>query len=92
MRLNDGLPVWHASVSVWDPRRGTLTNHPGLAEAEAVKLIAGVGGDTEWWIWPPSRIGHLRVAVTAAEHAQMPPGCAVDDAGESGPPRPRTTR
>lgn len=64
---------------------------PVICEREAVKLLRGVGGDREWWWWnPDALIGHLRVAVTVAEHAVMPPGLAVDDAGESGPERPRT--
>ncbi|MFE9099771.1 hypothetical protein [Actinomadura geliboluensis] len=93
MRLNDGMPVWHCSVSVWDPRRETRTAQPRLAEREAVRLLTGVGApDREWWIWVPALVGHLRVPVTKDEYAQMPPGCVVADAGESGPRRPRTTK
>jgi hypothetical protein len=56
-----------------------------------VKCLRGVGGGREWWIYnPDAMIGHLRVAVTEDEAAQMPPGQAIDDAGESGPERGRT--
>jgi hypothetical protein len=66
-------------------------NRPALAEREAVKLLRGVGGDREWWTWNEDvLIGHLRVAVTADEHARMPPGTAVDDAGDPGTERART--
>jgi hypothetical protein len=64
---------------------------PKLAEREAIKLLAGVGGDTEWWIvGADGTIGHLRVPVTETEYEQLPPGCAVVDAGDAGPQRPRT--
>jgi hypothetical protein len=79
-------------VSTWDPRKETKTTHPELAEREAVRLLRGVGGDTEWWIYKRTRTGHFRVALTADEYAQMPPGCAIHDAGESGPARPRTKK
>ncbi|MGI5286615.1 hypothetical protein ACQEVF_25205 [Nonomuraea polychroma] len=55
-----------------------------------MRLLAGVGGEREWWIYSPGRVGHLRVPVTAPEYELIPPGCAVADAGESGPERPRT--
>jgi len=90
MRLNAGLPVWHASVSLQHPRRGRL-NSPGEAERYAVEAIAGVGGDREWWYWNPgARVGHLRVGLTADEADGLPAGLAVHDAGQSGPERPRT--
>lgn len=93
MRLNQGRPVWHCSVSVWNPRRETQTRHPALAEREAVRLLTGVGGpDCEWWIYTPALIGHLRVPITVTEYEQMPPGCAVADAGDSGPQRARTRK
>lgn len=60
-----------------------------LVEAEAVSALQGVGGDHEWWIWQ-RRVGHLRVPLVAEEIAQLAPGLAVDDAGETGPMRPRT--
>lgn len=89
MRLNDGMPVWHASLSLWDPR-GRKLSAPSRLERVGIALLAGVGGDTEWWIWnPAARVAHLRVALTVAEAAQVPPGCAVADAGPSGPARPR---
>lgn len=90
MRLNDGLPVWHASLSLWTPAR-TPVRSPGRLERAAVRMLASVGGDTEWWIWNPrAAVGHLRVAVTPAEYELIPAGCAVHDAGESGPARRRT--
>lgn len=68
-------------------------DQPKLIEREAVRLLAGVGGDVEWWFYNAAAyIGHLRVAVTPEEFARVPPGCAIADAGESGPPRPRTRR
>ena len=90
MRLNDGLPVWHVSASLVTPARQPVRS-PGRLERAAVALLAGVGGDTEWWIWN-APVGHLRVALTEDEYAQVPPGCAVHDAGPAGPPRPRTGR
>ena len=85
------MPVWHVSISLQDPR-GRRSGSPGRLERIAVSLLRGVGGDTEWWIWnPKARVGHLRVPVTPAEYEQIPPGCAVNDAGESGPMRRRTS-
>ena len=90
MRLNDGMPVWHLSVSVWS-RRGELVSVPALAEKEAIRCLRGVGGDREWWFWnEDALIGHLRVAVTPAENDALPCGLAEHDAGESGPERPRS--
>ena len=90
MRLNNGMPVWHVSVSAW--RRGRPAMIPShLLEQHAVDLLRGVGGDREWWIFNTrARVGHLRVAITPDENAALPPGCAIHDAGESGPERPRT--
>lgn len=60
-------------------------------ERAAVRLLAGVGGDREWWIWNPgAQVGHLRIGLTTAEADQLPCGLAEHDAGESGPERPRT--
>lgn len=54
-------------------------------------LLDGVGGDREWWLWSPARIGHLRVPLTALEAAELPPWCGpIDDAGDTGPERART--
>lgn len=90
MRLNDGMPVWHLSVSVWDKARRMVTQ-PRLAEKEAVRCLRGVGGDREWWLWNnEAQVGHLRVALTMDENKQVPCGMAEHDAGESGPERPRT--
>lgn len=82
--------MWHLSVSLRSG--GKTVTLPGLAERAAVRELAGVGDDgREWWWWnPESGVGHLRVPVTAVEAALMPPGEAVDDAGETGPMRPRT--
>jgi hypothetical protein len=77
------------SVSAWS-RREAKVDAPGICEKEAVKLLRDVGGDREWWHWNPvALVGHLRVAVTEAEHGLLPSGVAVDDAGESGPERKR---
>lgn len=89
MRLNDGLPVWHASLSLWTPAERKMST-PGRLERLATMLLAWVGGDVEWWIYNPClRIGHLRVGLTDAEYALCPPGQAVADAGPSGPQRKR---
>ena len=86
------MPVWHLSVSVWSGA-GEQVSVPALAEKEAVRCLRGVGGDREWWIWnAQARVGHLRVAVTPEENAQLPPGLAEHDAGPSGPERPRQSR
>lgn len=91
MRLNNGGPVWHASISAQSAKG--LMAVPDLVEADAVRCLAGVGGEHEWWLWnPAARVGHLRVPVTSDELAHVPPGCAIHDAGESGPQRPRTRR
>lgn len=65
---------------------------PGICEREAVKLLAGAGGDREWWTYPDSLVGHLRIGLTEAEHAQLEPWTGpVDDAGDAGPERQRKT-
>lgn len=61
-----------------------------VVEKEAVRALRGVGGDREWWIFTPNRIGHLRVPVTEQEWQDIPCGVVVSDAGESGPERART--
>lgn len=88
MRLNDGLPVWHVSASL--QRSGRLLDLPNPLEAVARRLLANVGGDREWLIWnPAAHVLHYRAAVTPEEYALIPPGCALMDAGDSGPERPR---
>jgi hypothetical protein len=83
MRLNDGMPVWHVSVSVWKPT-------PGLRDPRHGNL-RGVGGDREWWIWNDhARVGHLRLPVTAQEYSEIPCGIAVHDAGPTGIERSRS--
>lgn len=77
-------------MSVWNPRTERRLDQPRLAQREAVRLLADVGGDHEWWLWSPAHIGHLRVPVTPTEYEHTPKGCAVADAGETGPQRPRT--
>jgi hypothetical protein len=87
------MPVWHVSLSLWDPRTGARLRSPGLLERVAVAELAGVGGDREWWLWNPrARVGHLRVPVTTGEYALIPPGMAEHDAGDTGPERRRTRR
>ena len=82
--------MWHASVSVWTPD-GKGLNRPDVTEREAIKLLAGVGGDSEWWLYNPAAlVGHLRVPVTEIEYLQCPSGLVQADAGPSGPRRPRT--
>ena len=89
MRLNDGMPVWHASVSAQTPRG--FVHAPGLIERWAIRLLRGVGGQREWWIYNPlAHVGHPRVGLTPEEAALLPAGVAVSDAGESGPERGRT--
>lgn len=79
------MPVWHVSVSAWS-RRQDKSNSPELCEREAIRLLRGVGGDREWWLWNPDAL----VGLTEAEHDELPAGVAVDDAGDSGPERKRT--
>lgn len=84
------MPVWHLSISVWSKRGEHVVSVPKVAEAEAIKLLRGVGGDREWWIYrQESKVGHLRVAVTPEEFEQMPGGIAEHDAGDTGPERER---
>lgn len=66
-----------------------MIDAPDRIERVAVKALAGVGGDIEWWTCPRG-IGHLRVTVTPAEYELVPPGCVIADAGDTGPQRPRT--
>lgn len=80
-------------MSVWSKDGGRKLSNPDLALKEAVRLLAGVGGDCEWWIYAAgtgSPVGYLRVPVTEQEYELVPPGCVVTDAGETGPQRPRT--
>jgi hypothetical protein len=80
-------------VSLWDGLTKAKLRSPGALERAAMRLLAPVGGEREWWIWNPRvLVGHLRVALTAEEAAVCPPGCAVADAGESGPERRRRRR
>lgn len=90
MRLNDGAPVWHASVSIWTPDLRPV-RAAGLAERLGIRLLTGVGNDREWWWWNPAvAVGHLRVGLSLAEVAALPEFPAEHDAGESGPERKRT--
>lgn len=87
------MPVWHASVSVWTADGRRQRDDERAAEREAVRILEGVGGDHEWWVWDlpiVGKLGHLRVPLTRDEFALVPPGCAISDAGETGPLRPRT--
>lgn len=90
MRLNDGVPDRHASISIRTPDL-RFVRSAGVAERHAVALLDGVGSDREWWYWnPAAAVGHLRVGLTAAEVAVLPDLPAEHDAGESGPERART--
>lgn len=63
------------------------------AERAAVRLLADVGGDREWWIWNSrTGVGHLRVALTESETGGMTCEPVIADAGPSGPGRLRTRR
>lgn len=79
-------------MSLWTPS-GSRLAAPGRLERTAVRLLAEVGGDREWWLWnAASRIGHLRVSLTVDEYRRVPAGCATTDAGDTGPERRRTRR
>lgn len=79
------------SVTLWS--RGHKVDLESLAERAALTELAGVGSlEHEWWTWSPGLVGHLRVPVTDEEFALIPPGQAYDDAGDTGPQRPRTLR
>jgi hypothetical protein len=87
------MPVWHASISA--QRKGRFIHDEARLERAAVAALRGVGGDYEWWVHAlmlngPAIVGHLRVPVTPAEFALIPPGLVTTDAGETGPMRPRT--
>lgn len=84
------MPVWHVSVSLRSG--GRVVKLEGIAEGVAVRELVGVGSpEREWWWWnQDAGVGHLRVPVTMAEFGRVPAGVAVDDAGETGPERPRT--
>lgn len=86
------MPVWHVSVSAWSRRTDTRQDVPQVCERDSVRLLRGVGGGREWWWWNAAElIGHLRVGLTPAEYATLPPWTGpTDDAGEPGPERPRT--
>ena len=76
-------------MSVW--ARDKRIDRERDAERHAIDLLAGVGGDREWWIYSRTLVGQLRVPVTDAEYASVPPGCVVADAGDVGPERSRST-
>jgi hypothetical protein len=82
-------------VTAWSSDRRGKLNKPLQVEAEAIRLLRGVGDpEREWWVWNLNLgaspwVGHLRVPVTAAEALLIPAGCALHDAGESGPLRVR---
>ncbi len=83
--------MWHVSVSAWSRRNEQKQDVPQICEREAIRCLKGVGGDREWWWFnPEALVGHLRVGVTLAENDGLPPGIAVDDAGETGPERKRS--
>ncbi len=81
--------MWHVSISR-QTRTGPVDDQ-AMCERRAIAVLQRVGGPREWWYWNPAvRVGHLRVGVTPAEYLLVPPGCARDDAGETGPERPRS--
>lgn len=87
--------MWHVSISA--QKRGRFLADPGRLERLAVAALADVGGPHEWWVYGlmlngPAIVGHLRVPLTPAEVARVPPGLVTADAGETGPQRPRTIR
>jgi hypothetical protein len=65
-----------------------------MALREGIKILDGVGGDTQWWTYGtgPGQelVGYYRVPVLETEHAMCPAGIVVADAGEAGPQTPRT--
>lgn len=75
-------------MSVWNANERRVSRERD-AQRHAVGLLAGVGGDHEWWIYSPGLVGQLRVPVTEQEYKAVPPGCVIADAGETGPQRPR---
>lgn len=81
--------MWHASVSLQHRNSGPVADE-AYVEAQAVLALRGVGGPCEWWLYSAARVGHLRVPVTLPEFELMPESTVVDDAGETGPLRPRT--
>lgn len=84
--------MWHVSVSAWSRRTEKRQDVPRVCERDAIRLLAGAGSGREWWWWnPDALIGHLRIGVTEAEYAKLPDMRAVDDAGETGPERKRST-
>lgn len=80
------MPVWHVSISLQD-RKG-FRHDPDRLERFAIEVLDGVGNDREWWCHP-RHVGHLRVGVTDEEHAMIPCGVVIGDAGETGPERVR---
>jgi hypothetical protein len=85
------MPVWHASVSITDPTLRKRVRSAGVAERAAVQALAGVGNQKEWWRWNRELgVGHLWVGVTEEEADALGRWPAEDDAGETGPQRPRT--
>lgn len=80
-------------MSLWSKDQARKLSAPGPAEQVGIRLLEGVGGNAEWWVWnPEERVGHLRVPLSAEEVLAIPPGCPVGDAGITGPERPRTRR
>lgn len=76
-----------------DGGTGYFVMDAARAEAIAVELLRGVGGDHEWWL-PIGEgnpyVAHLRVPTTPSEARLIPAGLVTMDAGSTGPRRPRT--
>ena len=78
------LSAWAQAVRIW----GDYCIARGFYRPWVEEQVERVYMDA--WFNPDALVGHLRVAVTDEEHAAMPGGIAVDDAGETGPERART--
>lgn len=89
-----GCPCGTPPYRFWSRDGSRKVPLPNLALKEAVRILNGIGGDHEWWIFAggPAKelVGYLRVPVTEAEYGLCPSGIVVADAGDTGPLRPRT--
>lgn len=94
MRLNKGLPVWHASMSLQmsgDRRLNDQNARLTAVRFGAVAMI-DVGSERgEWWFWnKQAAVGHLRVPVTEEETKTCGVSLGTSDAGQAGTWRRRT--
>lgn len=80
-------------MPVWSPDGTAKRDLPTIAEREGVRVIAGVGGGDEWWVFNAgARVGHLRVGLTAAEYALIPAGWRSATQATRGRAAPAPTR